>query len=64
VGSAALAVMLHVGLGCFRRVMHRVLVMAMCQVRMMCCRFVTARFMMRCVFVMLGYLMMMLCRLL
>ena len=53
--------MLHVGLGRFRRVMHRVLVMTVCQVRMMCCCFVTARFMvpggflvmMRCVFVML-----------
>ena len=64
--------MLHVGFGRFRRVMHRVLVMAVRQVRMMCCRFMTARFvvpggflvMMRCVLVMLCCLVMMLCRLL
>jgi hypothetical protein len=72
VSGFGLPVMLDVGLGCLRCMVHRVLVMPVGKMGMMCCRFVGSFFVVLCgflvvpcrVFVMLCCLVVMLCCLL
>jgi len=50
VGRGSLAVMFNMGLGCLCRVVHGVFVVPACQMRVVSCRFVFARFIVLCGF--------------